>query len=154
MAAPANARPQGVTILAIIAVVGGVFGIMAGLTLLTLGGLVAVVLGPLGGLALVYGLVTIALSAAEIVIGLGFWSLRPAAWRWGAIFAVVRVIFIIGDVAVSGLNVVGLVVTAAVSFLFLYYLNKANVRQAFAAPASGLPIVGNTLDPYFAKINF
>jgi hypothetical protein len=154
MAPSSSARPTGITILAVVAVIGGIAGIMAGLSLLALGGLVAAVLGPLGGLAFLYGLVMIVLGGVEIWIGVGFWGLKPASWRWGGIYAVARVGLIVVDVLVSGLSIGSILVTLVVSFLLLYYLNKANVRQAFAAPASGLPIVGTALDPYFAKLNF
>lgn len=154
MAPSSNARPTGITILAILAVVGGIAGLFAGLGLLAIGGAVGAVLGPLGGMAFLYGLVLIVMSGAEIWIGVGFWGLKATAWRWGGIYAVARAGLIIFDILVSGFNIGSIIITLVVSFLLLYYLNKASVREAFKAPASGLPIVGKALDPYFAKLNF
>lgn len=154
MAPSSSARPLGVTILAVLAFVAGILGLLGSLALIGLGG-VATSVGAVGagGLAMIGGLVTLVLSVAEIALGYGFWVLKPAAWRWGAILAIVSLAWAVVSLVVVRFDLVSLIISAVVTFFMLYYLSKANVRQAFKAPATGLPIVGTALDPYFAKIN-
>ena len=84
-----NQRPTGVTILAILAFIGGVLSILAGLALVGLGGVFA---AAGGGLAILFGIYALVWGALALWIGWGFWQLRPSAWRWGVILMAVGVV--------------------------------------------------------------
>ena len=93
------ARPQGVTIIAILAFIGGIFAIVAGLGLTVLGGILGGALaasgegagGIFGGLLAIFGIGTLGLGIAELVVGWGLWGLRPWACAVSVIvFIVIR----------------------------------------------------------------
>ena len=122
-------RPQGITILAILAAIGGVFGILGSLALIGLGGVVAAVGGAgVGGLAMIFGLLTLALSAAELAFAYGAWTLKPWGWSLGVAVSIGSIaISLLTTVTGGGLNLVGL----AINGVILYYLNTPAVKSAF-----------------------
>ena len=77
-----NQRPTGVTILAILAFIGGAFGILGALALLGIGVAFAEIAG--GGLSFIFGIV-FALSILYLWIGWGFWNLKRSAWSTGLV---------------------------------------------------------------------
>ncbi len=155
MAPSTGARPLGITIIAVLALFGGAFGILGSLGLVFGGSIIAAAGGgSVGGFVVISGLVILVLSVAEIALAFGFWTLKVWAWRLGVILALVQVAWsLVGQVLV-GIDITGLIITAVISFVWIYYLNKPEIRVAFGAQASGLPVVGNALDPYLAKIKF
>ncbi|MEO5919222.1 MAG: hypothetical protein ABIQ17_06650 [Candidatus Limnocylindrales bacterium] len=147
MAGPGTTRPQGITILAILSFIGGAFGVLGGLGALGLGAFFAVT--GVGGLFQILGLVALALGIAELAIGYGFWTLKPWAWKVAfMVYAVSILIEILRFLSFGGYGITGIVVSIAIAAVVIYYMNQANVRQAFGAPASGFPIVGSALDKY------
>jgi hypothetical protein len=139
-------RPTGVTILAILAAIGGVFGLLGGLTLIGVGGMAGGVIGgaagaAIGGLAVIGGLIVIVLAVLELALAYGFWTLRPWAWQLGVILAaiqiVVAVLGVLGIVFRQDLG--GAVISIAISGVILYYLNQAEIRRVFNAPEKGFP---------------
>lgn len=151
--ASGGTRPTGITILAILALIGGLFGIMGSLALIGLGGL-ATAVGAIGGGGFIFigGLVLLALSVTELAIAYGFWTVKPWAWRLGVILALVNVAWALVSLVLVSFDLTNLLVTVVISAILIYYLNLPAIRQAFGAPASGLPIVGTALDPYLSKI--
>jgi hypothetical protein len=126
-----SARPQGVTILAILAAIGGVLGIIAGAALLGFGGVAAGSGGGfLAGFIAILGLIAIAQSALLLAFAYGAWTLQPWAWTLGVVAEVVGLIlsglFILNGAAISS-QIVGIVIAAAI----LYYLFTPNVKAAF-----------------------
>ena len=153
MAGPAPARPTAITIIAVLALIGGIFLILGSLTLIGLGGFAASVgAAGLGGLAFLWGLVTLAEGVAELAIAYGFWTLKSWAWRLGVILAFVSILVsLLGQVLV-GFDLTNLLLTIVIAAVWIYYLNRPDVRSVFGAPTSGLPIVGNALDPYLNRV--
>lgn len=142
-------RPTGVTILAILAAIVGVLGVLAGLALIGFGGFAGGLVGgaagaALGGLAVVGGLIILATSVVEIAIAYGFWQLRPWAWQLGVILGVINIaIAVLGVVGIVFSNTItGAAVSIALNGAIIYYLNMPAIRQAFAAPATGWPLIG------------
>jgi hypothetical protein len=129
-----NQRPTGVTILAILAFIGGVLSILAGLALVGLGGVFA---AAGGGLAILFGIYALVWGALALWIGWGFWQLRPSAWRWGVILMVVGVIIAILQILLGYSDLVGGIISIAIDLAVIYYLTTPAVRAAFGQPTSG-----------------
>ncbi len=144
MAGPGGqTRPMGVTILAILALIGGVAGLFGGLTVTVLGGVVSTVSGSLGGIVVILGILLLALSVVELAVAYGFWTLKPWAWQLGFVLEVAAVALAVLQVLFGGLSFANVVVTIVVAGIVLYYLNTPDVRKAFGAPDTGFPFVGN-----------
>lgn len=129
-----NQRPTGVTILAILAFIGGVLSILAGLALVGLGGVFA---AAGGGLAILFGIYALVWGALALWIGWGFWQLRPSAWRWGVILMTIGVIITLVQILLSYSDVVGGIISIAIDLAVIYYLTTPAVRAAFGQPTSG-----------------
>jgi hypothetical protein len=151
MAESAGARPQGVTILAILSFIGGGFGILGSIGIVLGGALLSTVAGPLGGLVSVVGLATLAISAVQLVLGYGFWTLKPWAWQLGFVLTALNLVLAVLAL-LSSTNVVSFLISLAIAGVIIFYLDAANVRAAFNARASGFPIVGGALDPLIARV--
>lgn len=134
-------RPTGVTILAVLAAIGGIFGILAGIGLLGLGSFVAAYTG-LGGLAVVFGLVVLVLGIAELALAYGFWTAKPWAWQYGILIQVVSVVISIIEVVLGYASITGVIIGIVVAAIIVYYLNTPDVRRYFAAPEKGWPFIG------------
>lgn len=134
-------RPTGVTVLAVLAAIGGIFGILGGLALVGLGGMFAAAGG--GGLAAIVGLVVLALSVVDLALAYGFWMLKPWAWKWGIVAQAISVIVSIVEVPAINAQISSLVIPIAVSVIIVYYLGTADVRKAFGAPEKGWPFMGS-----------
>jgi hypothetical protein len=153
MAGPTPARPTAITIIAVLALIGGIVLILGGLALIGLGGVAAAVgAAGAGGLAFLWGLVTIVEGVAELAIAYGFWTLKAWAWRLGVILAFASVVLSIVGIVFRGFDLVNIALTIVIAAVWIYYLNLPSVRTLFGAPASGLPIVGNALDPYLNRV--
>jgi hypothetical protein len=148
MAGPGSARPQGITILAIVSLIGGAFAVLGGLGSLGFGSLLSNIAG-IGGLFQILGIVALVLGVAELAIGYGFWTLKPWAWSLAFVVFVVGILIeILRVISWGGYGFTNVLISIVISAVVIYYMNQANVRQAFGAPASGFPIVGNALDKY------
>lgn len=121
-------RPAGVTILAILQMLGGVLVFLLGIaavsvagmtsTLSTYGyGYLAGVIGIVGGVLLVVGLI-------GVVIGYGLW--KGMSWAWWATL-IFSVLGVLGSLVTLPGGAVGLLIEAAI----LYYLTRPGVRQYF-----------------------
>ncbi len=116
-------RPTGITILAILAAIGGVLYVLAGLTLLGVGAVGGVVGSGIGFLSgTLGGLILLVLGLVTLYVAWGAWNLQPWAWTWMAVVVVVSLV-----VAVLNRQWVSAVVDAIV----VYYLFRAEVKAAF-----------------------
>jgi hypothetical protein len=133
-------RPTGVTILAVLAALGGIFGILAGLALLGLGSFVAAT--GLGGLAFVFGLIVLVIGIAELALAYGFWTAKPWAWQYGILLQVVSVVVAVIEVVLGYATISGVIIGIVVAGIIVYYLNTPDVRRYFGAPEKGWPFMG------------
>ncbi len=124
-------RPTGVTILAILAIIGGVLGLCGSLSLFGLGGLAAVsgevstgaMTGLYGGLGLVSSLIYLA-------FGVGAWLLKPWAWILGVIAAGLSVVSNVLSL-VGGGTLIAAVIGLIIPVVILWYLFRPEIKAAF-----------------------
>jgi hypothetical protein len=130
-------RPVGVTILAILAIIGGAFALLGSLLLFLAGAAIAsgsVTTGSTNlsaGTAFTVAVVALVLGALDIVWGIGALRLRPWAWTLGIALGVLNVLSSILNIVLGrGLQVsdyVGIII----AILIIVYLFTPRVRQAF-----------------------
>ncbi len=150
MAGTAQARPTGVTILAALAVVGGILGILGSIFIVLGGAVVSTVSGPLGAFLLLFGIATLALAVVELFLGYGAWTLKPWAWQLGYVLMALNVIVALLTL-LSGGNLFSFLVNLVIAAVIAYYLDTAEVRRAFAAPETGFPVIGTAVDQYLPR---
>jgi len=131
-------RPTGVTILAILEIIGGIFSLIAGLMFLVLfvamssmiGGVpeaapFAILLGAFGA---VIGGLLILISIVCFIIAYGFWKGKGWAWVLGLIFAILGII--------SGLISLPMgIISIIINGLIIYYLTRPHVKAFFGRAA-------------------
>ncbi len=142
-----NERPLGVTILAWLAIIGGVIGLIGGVMsaiaaigLLALGGAAAVGGGLVTGAAVGGGALFVlgiaiwlgVLGAFEVLFGAGALQLKPWAWTVGMVWCYVSVASnVISVIASRGSGIVGAVIGVAIAVFILGYLYLQEVKEAF-----------------------
>jgi len=131
-------RPPGVTILAVLSLVSGLWSLIKGLAWLGVGGAVAAaallahpIAGALiGGLAVIFGVISLAAALFSLIFGWGAWNLRPWAWSLGVATHVGILIWSVLVVLGPGLLRERLA-TMLISGVVLYYLTTPGIKQAF-----------------------
>jgi uncharacterized membrane protein (DUF2068 family) len=105
-------RPLGVTLIAILTVIGGLIFLGSGLVLLIVG----------------IGVLLLALGIAYLVMAYGLWKGRAWAWTITLILMVIGIIVAIASiVAGNGASIVSIIIHAVV----IYYLYRPNVKAFF-----------------------
>jgi uncharacterized membrane protein (DUF2068 family) len=123
-------RPTGITVLAILAAIGGVFGILGGLALIGVGTVVAGATG-LGGLAAILGLIALAYGVLSLVLAYGFWTLQPWAWTLGVGLEVAGIVINVLQYINNTSAIGGTIFSIAINAIVLWYLYQPNVKAAF-----------------------
>ena len=131
-----STRPTGVLVVAALALVGGILGILASIAIFSLG----------GRLAEVSGLITLLISISELALAYGFWTVRPWAWRLAFALAVISPLWEIGRFLFRGADPLNLLLSIVFAAIWLYFLNLPGIRSVFHAPPSGFPLIGSSLD--------
>jgi hypothetical protein len=135
------ARPTGITILAILALIGGIFGLLGGLALLFGGALIGGAIGgaegaAFGGFAFILGLIVLAGAGLYLAFAYGSWTAKTYGWALGIIGALWGIvtqaitILLSGDI-VGNLISVNTIVSLVIPIIILYYLNTPNVKAYF-----------------------
>ena len=150
MAGTGAARPTGVTILAALAFIGGILGILGSLAIVLGGAVVSTVSGSAGAFIMIFGLATLALSVVELFLGYGAWTLKAWAWQLGFILMALNIVVALLTF-LSGGSLFSLLITLVFAAIIAYYLDTPEVRTAFAAPQAGFPVVGNAIDGYLPR---
>jgi quinol-cytochrome oxidoreductase complex cytochrome b subunit len=123
--AGATQRPMGVTILVILAAILGVLGVIASLAVIG-------ILGALGaGSFALLGLVGLAIAVLYLVFAYGAWNLQPWAWTLGVGLAAASIVLNLIGVVTQGQELVGTLISLAISGAILYYLFQPDVKAAF-----------------------
>jgi len=131
-------RPLGITILAILGIIGGVLGLLGGCGAIAGGALVgalgaqagvgAVAAG--GGLLGLLGIVALAMAVGWIAFGIGAWTLKPWAWMLGLILVGVSIVVALVTVLTGG-DFGSQIISLAIDAVMVYYLMTPEVKQAF-----------------------
>jgi len=131
-------RPMGVTILAILAAVGGIARIIEGIGLIgfgLLGAVVSVATGVAasflaGGFAVVWGVLIIILASVYLVLAYGAWFLKPWAWLVGVGVAGLTVLVALVNL-IGGRGFGDFVIAVAIAGAILYYLFTPEIKKVF-----------------------
>jgi hypothetical protein len=123
-------RPTGITILAVLAAIAGVFALLGGLTLLVSGGFIGAATGSgaLGGLATLVGAVLIVSGAASLFFAWGAWGLQPWAWTLGVIIQAVNIVIGLFQL-INGST--GALLSIVIAGAITYYLFRPEIKGAF-----------------------
>lgn len=147
-------RPLGVTIIAILAILGGIAQVIGGLALITLGSIIsvsspeimnnnasseaAVNIGPLGIIPLIIGIILLIIGIIYFAVSYGL--LKGKGWAWtitlivtiiGLIIQIVSAIFyatITHSILIAlASHIIGIIINAVI----IYYLQRSYVKAFF-----------------------
>src|SRR5688500_2321027 len=105
-------RALGVTLIAIITLIGGIIFLASGLVLIIIG----------------IGIVLLALGIAYLVMPYGLWKGRGWAWTITLILSAIGIIVAIVSIATGN---VGAIISIIINGVIIYYLYKPNVKAFF-----------------------
>jgi len=122
---------MGLTVLAVLAAIGGVLSIILGIGLVGLGGFAAASSGTAAyfGLGAVAGLIVLALGVLNLAFAYGAWTLKPWAWLLGVGLQIASLIW--AGLAAIGGDIGGQIIGIAISAIILYYLFQPNIKSLF-----------------------
>ena len=124
-------RPTGITVMAVLSAIGGVFGLLASLVLLGLGGAVATAGGLGGGMVFVAGIIVLVYSILSLILAYGFWTLKPWAWPLGVGVQALGILQAVLQFLNDGTQFFSLLVSLAIAGVILWYLFQPHVKAAF-----------------------
>jgi uncharacterized membrane protein (DUF2068 family) len=120
-------RPTGITIIAILAAIGGLLG-LCWPSLVLMG---STFLGPLlGTFGVIAGIFLFVGPVLQLIFAYGAFNLRPWAWYLGIIASGITVVGVIINVF-DGASISSAVMGSLLSIIIFIYLLTANVKQAF-----------------------
>ena len=122
-------RPTGITILAVLSAIGGVFGLLASLALLGFGAVAGA--SGLGGFVFIAGLLVLVYSVLSLALAYGFWTLKPWAWPLGVAVQGLGIVQAVLQFMNNSSNVASLVIGVGIAAFILWYLFQPNVKAAF-----------------------
>jgi uncharacterized membrane protein (DUF2068 family) len=133
---------MGITILAVLAFIGGILGICGGLSGIVgasfLGGLAASVgasnTTALGGMLVVYSIIALAFAVVDLVFGFGAWTLKPWAWMLGMVLFGLNIVFQLVAVIAGWSTFGGVLISLVIAGVIIYYLLTPDVKKAFGRP--------------------
>jgi hypothetical protein len=120
----ANARPRGVTVLAILAAISGVLAILGSVALMPR------FVGA-GAVELVLAVVTLGFGLLYLALAYGLWTLKPWAWTLGVGLSVGSIVLTIVNLTQGMQYPVGAIISVAISAAVIYYLFTEGPRRAF-----------------------
>lgn len=131
----ANGRPTGVTILAVLSIIGGILYILAGLGATVLGGFVSNVEGEaqaevVGAGVVIFGVIALILGVLYLVVAYGLFTLKQWAWIFTIVLQILSIINALYGLFAEG-NIVGSIISIIIAGVILYYLNQTSVKRAF-----------------------
>jgi uncharacterized membrane protein HdeD (DUF308 family) len=105
-------RPLGVTIIAILTLIGGLIFLASGIPLLIIG----------------IGIILVALGIAYLVMAYGLWNGKGWAWTITLILSVIGIIVAIVSIAAGN---VAAIINVIIHGVVIYYLYRPNVKAFF-----------------------
>jgi hypothetical protein len=125
-------RPTGVTILAVLAIIGGVLGLCGGLTLFGVGGLG--VLGgsaAAGGMGFLFGGLSLVSAILYLAFGIGAWMLKPWAWILGIVGVAVSILSTLVTLVSGNGSLISAIISIIIPVIILWYLFRPEIKKAF-----------------------
>jgi len=125
-------RPLGITILAVLAVLGAILSGIVGSDLLASGTTVAGTAPALGrGFATIVGVLMVGIGVLNLVLAYGLWALKAWAWPLAVgVWAATIVLSILQFMNNTGL-LVSMALSVVIAAAILYYLFTPQVKAAF-----------------------
>ncbi len=105
-------RPLGVTIIAILTIIGGLIFLASGLVLLIIG----------------IGIILLALGIAYLVMAYGLWKGRGWAWTITLILSAIGIVVALISIAAGN---IGAIFSIVIHGIVIYYLYRPNVKAFF-----------------------
>ena len=105
-------RPLGVTLIAILTIIGGIIFLASGLVLLLIG----------------IGIILLALGIAYLVMAYGLWKGKGWAWTITLILSAIGIIVAIVSVAAGNVSAI---ISIIIQGIVIYYLYRPNVKAFF-----------------------
>jgi hypothetical protein len=141
-------RPTGVTIIAVLMVIGGVIMLFGGISAVALAPFLPATLQSqdfagdvsatmLGGVATASGALFIALGIASLVIAYGLFKGRGWAWTAAVVLSIIGIVMAVVSIVTGNF---GSIVSIIINGVILYYLYRPHVKayfgKAVSAPSS------------------
>ncbi len=137
-----KSRPTGVTIIAILNIIGGIIMLIGGLFLITAGALIPSLppsafeesdftdlpVSLIGGGAIAVGAFTIALGIVSFIVAYGL--MKGLGWAW-TVTIILSIISIVSNAISIASGNFGGVVSIVISGIILYYLYRPHVKAYF-----------------------
>jgi hypothetical protein len=105
-------RPLGVTIIAILTIIGGLIFLASGLVLFIIG----------------IGIILLALGIAYLVMAYGLWKGKGWAWTITLILSAIGIVVALISIAAGN---IGAIVSIVIHGVVIYYLYRPNVKAFF-----------------------
>ena len=109
-------RPLGVTILAILQILGGLLMLAAG-ALATITGLLFILFAIVGVAMMILGFL-------GVIVGFGLWGLKSWAWMWAMIVNILNII-------IGLFNLQDNLVSIVIALIIIIYLNQPDIKRRF-----------------------
>ena len=120
-------KPTGVQILSVLVILGGIFFILIGFSIIAAGGFAALEgYGALGGAIGTIGFIVFILGIITIGSGWGLWNLRKWAYQLTMIVTILFLILSILTIVVV-IGIIGLVIFG----IILYYLTRPEIKEVY-----------------------
>lgn len=131
-------RPTGITILAVLQLIGGILSLIFGISSLFFGGLIiasdaaataGTEIDP-GPVMLVAGVIALFSGVLGLLAGYGLFTLKGWGWTLAIVFSILNIVHNLLSIF-RGTNVPGAIIGIVIAGLILYYLFRPNVKRAF-----------------------
>ncbi len=141
-------RPAGITILAVLSILIGIFGLLGGIAIIGLSALfstsslLGASAGLVSGFGLVLGGIVVVVSLIWLAVGIGFLHGKGWAWTLGMIFSVLS---ILGAIGVTALGNYRSIVGVFIWGIMIYYLTRTRVKSFFGKGPGIIPQAYSTM---------
>lgn len=131
-------RPTSVTILAVLALIGGVFALLAACALIAGGAFVGAAgaasgvagAGLAGGGAVILGILFLLVGAGELGFGIGAWTRQPWAWTAGVASQAGVIVINLLQIVFGGFGI-GSIISILIAAAIIYYLFTPEIKTYF-----------------------
>ncbi len=119
-------RPTGVTILAVLNFIVGIFGALGGLVVIAAGTAAAAYgFGIEGTLAAALGALMLIISLLRFGVGWGLWNIMKWGYQGAMILAIIGIILALPNIVGAG------IINIIISGIIIYYLIQPEIKDVF-----------------------